>query len=173
MRRHIGMKALLASLLPVTMQWELILVISYGVDFQNAVSCLTKRNYRAKQYEKAYSIQWRPCSGLPPPCHNGSQSWSRPLPPPTIPLSHALNPCHKMSSSSPSLSRSKSHFKQILNWQLLDIWGFNRTARFKLGSKCPPTTSPCWKHQQMDGTWYYITKVSLADSLSFWAYNRH
>ena len=66
--------------------------------------------------------------------------------PPTIPLSRPLKPCqqshphpHPSPSTSPSsLSRSKSHFNQILNWQLLDIWGFNRTARFKLGSKCQP-----------------------------------
>ena len=76
--------------------------------------------------------------------------------PPTIPLSHALNVSTVASSSSSStaspssLSRSKSHFDQILNWQLLDIWGFNRTARFKLGSKCPGSLAQR-KHQETDG----------------------
>ena len=100
-------------------------------------------------------FQWRPC--WPP---SSLSQWESILgqTPPTIPLSHALKSCQQchprphpiwikstsqsLSTSPPSLSRSKSHFNQILNWQLLDIWGFKRTARFKLGSKCPPPPPP-------------------------------
>ena len=46
--------------------------------------------------------------------------------------------------------RSQSDYNKILDWQVVDVWGFPRTARFKLGSKCPKAS---WKHQQTNGIW--------------------
>ena len=46
--------------------------------------------------------------------------------------------------------RSQSDCNKILDWQVVDVWGFPRTARFKLGSKCPKAS---WKHQQTNGIW--------------------
>ena len=125
--------------------WKLICTVSYLIKRKYSISNIEVSSCRELEGikssgssfgrqlpdEKAYSSLPPP---PPPPCHNGSQSWARPLLPSHY---HTLSQAVSTVSSS-SWSRSKSHFNQILNWQLLDIWGFNRTARFKLSSKCRP-----------------------------------